>query len=54
MYRNVIITWSLGSGAAGIIGSLLYAALTEPHLANLSPKTTLLIMLTVPVLHVIA
>ena len=49
-YRNVISTWSSGTGGAGIIGSLAYAGLTEPHLAGLSPKTTLLVMLIAPAL----
>uniref|UniRef100_A0A0R3RPH2 Battenin n=1 Tax=Elaeophora elaphi TaxID=1147741 RepID=A0A0R3RPH2_9BILA len=46
--RNTISTWSSGTGGAGIIGSLTYAALTEPHFLNLSPRVTLLIMLFVP------
>ncbi|MCP9260158.1 Battenin [Dirofilaria immitis] len=48
--RNTISTWSSGTGGAGIIGALAYAALTEPHLMNLSPKITLLIMLIVPLI----
>ncbi|VDN40360.1 unnamed protein product [Gongylonema pulchrum] len=47
--RNTISTWSSGTGGAGIIGALVYAVLTEPHFANLSPKVTLLVMLVVPV-----
>ncbi|VDK77229.1 unnamed protein product [Onchocerca ochengi] len=48
--KNTISTWSSGTGGAGIIGALAYAALTEPHFLNLSPKTTLLIMLIVPLI----
>ncbi|KAM3721109.1 Battenin [Dirofilaria immitis] len=48
--KNTISTWSSGTGGAGIIGALAYAALTEPHLMNLSPKITLLIMLIVPLI----
>uniref|UniRef100_A0AC34FM24 Uncharacterized protein n=1 Tax=Panagrolaimus sp. ES5 TaxID=591445 RepID=A0AC34FM24_9BILA len=43
--------WSSGSGAAGIISSFSYAALTEPHFANFSPKATLLVMLIIPFLY---
>ncbi|CAJ0914608.1 unnamed protein product, partial [Mesorhabditis belari] len=39
---------SSGMGAAGIVGSFLYASLTEPHLANLSPGTAILLMLVFP------
>ncbi|KAI6171512.1 Battenin [Aphelenchoides bicaudatus] len=39
--RHTISAWSSGTGGAGIIGALAYAGLTEPHLANLSPRTTL-------------
>lgn len=42
--------WSSGTGGAGIIGSIAYASLTEPHLANLSPQTTILIMLVMPLI----
>lgn len=51
IYRNVISTWSSGTGGAGITGSLSYAAMIG---AGLSPKTTLLIMLVSPVLEAIA
>jgi battenin len=49
LLRNVISTWSSGTGAAGIISAFSYAALTEPHFAHWSPKTVLLIMLIVPI-----
>lgn len=44
--KNVISTWSSGTGAAGVVGALSYASLT--HLVN--PRTALLIMLIVPVI----
>ncbi|KAI6232657.1 Battenin [Aphelenchoides fujianensis] len=47
--RHTISAWSSGTGGAGIVGALAYAGLTEPHLAHLSPRTTLLVMLVVPV-----
>ncbi|CAJ0956252.1 unnamed protein product, partial [Mesorhabditis belari] len=43
--RSTTIAWSSGTGAAGIVGSALYAALTEPQIVNLSPKNALLVML---------
>nr|CTP82026.1 Bm7358 [Brugia malayi] len=52
--KNTISTWSSGTGGAGIIGSLTYAALTEPHFLNLSPRITLLIMLVVPLIFSLA
>uniref|UniRef100_A0A914RQU4 Battenin n=2 Tax=Parascaris TaxID=6254 RepID=A0A914RQU4_PAREQ len=48
--RNAISAWSSGTGGAGVIGALSYAGLTEPKLANLSPKAALLVMLVVPVI----
>ncbi|CAD5218104.1 unnamed protein product [Bursaphelenchus okinawaensis] len=50
---NAISAWSSGTGGAGIFGSLAYAGLTEPHLLGLSPRTTLLVMLIIPVLFYI-
>ncbi|KAI6175024.1 Battenin [Aphelenchoides bicaudatus] len=47
-HRDTISFWSSGTGASGILASLTYAVLTEPHLANFSPHATLLIMLVVP------
>uniref|UniRef100_A0A914E016 Battenin n=1 Tax=Acrobeloides nanus TaxID=290746 RepID=A0A914E016_9BILA len=52
--NNMISAWSSGTGGAGIFGSLAYAGLTEPHLADLSPKTALLVMLIVPIIFAIA
>ncbi|RLU15988.1 hypothetical protein DMN91_011746 [Ooceraea biroi] len=47
--KNVISTWSSGTGGAGIIGAASYAGLAEV----LPPETTLLVMLIVPVLQAI-
>lgn len=44
--RDVLEGWGSGTGAAGVTGSLLYAGLIQ---AQVSPETTLLIMLIVPV-----
>uniref|UniRef100_A0A915PIA9 Battenin n=1 Tax=Setaria digitata TaxID=48799 RepID=A0A915PIA9_9BILA len=52
--KNTISTWSSGTGGAGVMGALVYAALTEPHLFNLSPKVTLLVMLVVPIIFSLA
>lgn len=43
--RDVLGGWGSGTGGAGVAGALLYLALTQ---AGLSPQTTLLIMLVVP------
>jgi len=48
--KNVISTWSSGTGGAGFFGSLSYAALTS---LGLSPSTTLYILLVVPALMTI-
>ncbi|KAH0951106.1 hypothetical protein HN011_003259 [Eciton burchellii] len=47
--KNVISTWSSGTGGAGIIGAMSYAGLAMV----LEPETTLLVMLVVPVLQAI-
>lgn len=44
--RSVLEGWGSGTGAAGLIGALLYSGLIQ---AGLSPRVTLLIMLVVPV-----
>ncbi|XP_054153369.1 battenin-like [Oppia nitens] len=44
---RVISYWSSGTGASGLLGSLSYAFLTT---IGLTPKTTLLVMLVIPVL----
>ncbi|XP_055617241.1 battenin [Toxorhynchites rutilus septentrionalis] len=43
--KNVISTWSSGTGGAGVIGALSYTGLTA---FGLSPKATMLVMLVVP------
>ena len=47
LFRNVISTWSSGTGAAGILGASSYAGLTA---LGLSAVNSLLLMLVVPVL----
>lgn len=49
--RNVVSTWSSGTGGAGIAGSLSYAVMIG---AGLTPKTTLFLMMVAPVLEAIA
>ncbi|VDD87126.1 unnamed protein product [Enterobius vermicularis] len=46
--RSAVSAWSSGTGGASIFGSLIYAGLTEPHFAHLSPKNALLLMLCIP------
>lgn len=48
--KNVVSTWSSGTGGAGILGSISYSILTQ---AGFSSKETLLIMITIPVLEAI-
>uniref|UniRef100_A0A914PS29 Battenin n=1 Tax=Panagrolaimus davidi TaxID=227884 RepID=A0A914PS29_9BILA len=52
--KTSVSTWSSGTGAAGVVASFAYAAFTEPHLANLSPKVTMLIMLVIPLTYSMA
>uniref|UniRef100_A0AC34GUL1 Battenin n=1 Tax=Panagrolaimus sp. ES5 TaxID=591445 RepID=A0AC34GUL1_9BILA len=52
--KTTVSTWSSGTGAAGVVASFAYAAFTEPHLANLSPKVTMLIMLVIPLTYSMA
>lgn len=47
--RNVISAWSSGTGAAGVTGSLTYAAFTY---VQFTPKNTLLLMLIVPIIQI--
>lgn len=47
---DVISTWSSGTGGAGVLGALSYAAMASV----LTPETTLLVMLCVPVLLAIS
>uniref|UniRef100_A0A8C9R3N2 Battenin n=1 Tax=Scleropages formosus TaxID=113540 RepID=A0A8C9R3N2_SCLFO len=50
-FRSVLGGWGSGTGGAGVIGAFLYSAFTQ---AGLSPRTTLLIMLVVPVVMTIS
>lgn len=47
---NVIASWSSGTGAAGVAGALTYSALI---FMRFSPKSTLLLMLAVPLLQLV-
>ncbi|XP_065362169.1 battenin-like [Calliphora vicina] len=49
--KNVVSTWSSGTGAAGVIGSLSYASLRSFHISN---RDTMLIMLIFPLLEAVA
>lgn len=49
--HHTITAWSSGTGAAGVLGALSYAALTGP--IGVSPKTAMLILLFIPVLQVL-
>ncbi|KAL0993621.1 hypothetical protein UPYG_G00110670 [Umbra pygmaea] len=49
--RDVVGGWGSGTGGAGVAGALLYSGLTQ---AGLSPRTTLLIMLVIPIAMVIS
>lgn len=49
--RNVISAFSSGTGAAGVAGAMTYAALIS---LQFSPKSTLLVMLIVPLIQLIA
>lgn len=51
MFRNVVSTWSSGTGGAGVIGSLSYATLRS---LDVSPRDTMLIMLVFPVIEALA
>ncbi|KAF6774830.1 hypothetical protein AHF37_05308 [Paragonimus kellicotti] len=44
--KNCVSAWSSGTGAAGLIGALAYAALTS----SISPEQTLLVVTVVPIL----
>ncbi|CAJ0934972.1 unnamed protein product, partial [Mesorhabditis belari] len=49
--HSTTVAFTSGQGTSGVLGSFIYAALTEPHLANLSLKATFLIMLIVPCIY---
>ncbi|XP_071546715.1 battenin isoform X2 [Panulirus ornatus] len=46
-HRDMISTWSSGTGGAGVFGALTYAGLTS---AGLNPHTAVLLMLIVPII----
>uniref|UniRef100_A0A914CCK9 Battenin n=1 Tax=Acrobeloides nanus TaxID=290746 RepID=A0A914CCK9_9BILA len=47
-HRDVISSWSSGTGGSGIFGALIYAILTDTALLSLTPRTALLSMLIIP------
>uniref|UniRef100_A0A1E1XFC9 Battenin n=1 Tax=Amblyomma aureolatum TaxID=187763 RepID=A0A1E1XFC9_9ACAR len=47
---DVISTWSSGTGGAGVLGALSYAAMASV----LTPETTLLVMLCIPVMMAVS
>ncbi|XP_005093751.1 battenin [Aplysia californica] len=49
-HKNVVSMWSSGTGGAGVFGALVYAGFTT---AGMSPRTSLLIMVTIPVLMMV-
>lgn len=50
-HRNVISTWSSGTGAAGVFGAVTYAGLLA---IGISAEKTMLLMLVVPLLQALA
>ncbi|UJR14649.1 hypothetical protein I4U23_001642 [Adineta vaga] len=50
--KHTVTAWSSGTGAAGLLGALSYAALTGP--IGLTPKKAILVLLFIPVLQVIS
>ncbi|CAF4029879.1 unnamed protein product, partial [Rotaria magnacalcarata] len=48
--KHTVSAWSSGTGAAGLLGALSFAALTEP--LKVKPRTAILILLFIPVLQV--
>lgn len=49
-HKNVVSTWSSGTGGAGVIGALSYSLMRE---VGLTSRQTLLIMLVVPALELL-
>ncbi|KAI3416306.1 hypothetical protein GPALN_005844 [Globodera pallida] len=49
--RSTLLAWALGTGASGIVGSVAYAALTEPKLLGVSPQNAILLILIVPAVY---
>ncbi|CAF1614811.1 unnamed protein product [Rotaria magnacalcarata] len=48
--KHTVSAWSSGTGAAGLLGALSFAALTGP--LKVKPRTAILILLFIPVLQV--
>ena len=46
---STVSAWSSGTGAAGLVGALSYTALTS--LLHVSPRTSILILLFIPVIQ---
>ena len=49
-FRHVISGWSVGTGAAGILGSFAYLLMTSPWGLKLRPHQTLYILSFIPIL----
>lgn len=49
--KNVISTWSSGTGGAGIVGALAYTLLS--NVVGLKPNQTMLVMIAVPAIELI-
>ncbi|EGT38354.1 hypothetical protein CAEBREN_00721 [Caenorhabditis brenneri] len=47
---TVVASWSSGTGGAGLIGASTYALLTDSKLLAISPKHTMFVMLSLPIL----
>lgn len=50
-FRNVVSTWSSGTGGAGVIGAISYAGLRS---LDISSRDTMLIMLLIPSIEAVA
>ncbi|WKX93544.1 hypothetical protein Q1695_011092 [Nippostrongylus brasiliensis] len=48
--QNTIVTWSSGTGMAGLAGAFCYAGMTDSRLLALSPSEAMLMMLVIPAL----
>ncbi|KAF7632707.1 Battenin [Meloidogyne graminicola] len=48
--KSSVAAWTAGTGAASIIPSLAYSALTEPKLFNFDTRTVVLLMLIIPLI----
>ncbi|CAI4223088.1 unnamed protein product [Auanema sp. JU1783] len=47
---DVVGAWSSGTGGSGIFGALVYATLTDSSTFNLTPRSTLMSMLIIPMI----